>query len=274
MLASLLLIPQSLFRHRYLVAQLSWREIAGRYRGSVIGLLWSFLNPLLMLTLYTLVFGVIFQTRWAAAGRAAAADAQADYALILFVGLILHGFLAECLNRAPALVLGNVNLVKRVVFPLEVLGWSAIAAALFHAAISFAVLVAAVLVLHGGLPWTIVLLPLVLAPLALMALGAVWALAAVGVFFRDIGQAVPPLTTLLLFLSPILFPAAAMPAGLRWLVALNPLSIPVEQARALAIWGTPPDWSTLALYSAMALLVAWSGAHLFRRSRPAFADVL
>lgn len=273
---TLLAIATSLTRHRYLIGQLAWREISGRYRGSAAGLLWSFVTPLVMLAVYTLVFGVIFQARWTGigAGDAAAGQSRADFALILFVGLILHGFLGECVTRAPALVLGNANLVKRVVFPLEILGWSTIASALFHGAVSFAILIGVYAVLHGGVPWTALLLPLVIGPLVLVCLGLVWFLAAAGVFLRDIGQMVGPVTTVLLFLSPILFPVDGMPEPLRTLIVLNPLTVPVEQARNLLIWGLLPDWGALALHAAAALGVAWAGLYWFRRCRPAFADVL
>ncbi|HYG86708.1 MAG TPA: ABC transporter permease [Azospirillum sp.] len=277
MFENLLRIPSSLLRHRYLIRQLTWRDIAGRYRGSVVGLLWSFLTPLVMLALYTLVFGVMFQARWSAVApeRAAAlSDGHASFALILFVGLILHGFLAECVGRAPTLILGNANLVKRVVFPLEILGWSTIGSALFHSAVSFAALLVIYALVQGTIQWTVLLLPLVLLPLVLLTLGLVWFLSSVGVFLRDIGQLIPPVTTLLLFLSPILFPATSIPQALRGLLFLNPLTIPVEQARALVIWGVMPDWALLAAYSVVAALVAWGGLIWFNRTRSAFADVM
>ncbi|WP_207461073.1 ABC transporter permease [Azospirillum sp. SYSU D00513] len=277
MFAHFLRIPLSLIQHRYLVRQMTWRDIAGRYRGSFAGLLWSFMTPLVMLAMYTLVFGVMFQTRWTAAAPENSivhADGHASFALILFVGLILHSFLSECLSRAPSLILGNANLVKRVVFPLEILGWSTIGSALFHGAISFAALFAIYALLQGAIPWTALLLPFVVLPLVVLTLGIVWFLAALGVFLRDIGQVMPPVMTLLLFLSPILFPITAVPEAMRPIVFLNPLTIPVEQARALIIWGVLPDWWQLVTYSVIAVLVAWGGFYWFSRSRPAFADVM
>lgn len=273
MLPSLLSIPGDLIRHRYLIAQLSWREIAGRYRGSIVGLLWSFITPLVMLGIYTLVFGVMFQARWSEGGRSAGTS-EADFALILFVGLILHGLMAECLARGPGLVLGNANLVKRVVFPLEILGWTVIASALFHSLISFAILFTFQLILHGAITWTALLLPLVLLPFLLLVLGVVWFLAATGVYLRDIGQAIGPLTTVLLFLSPVLFPQSSIPEALRRFIILNPLSIPVEQARAVVIWGQMPDWRLLGIYTVVALFFAWAGAYWFRRTKRGFADVM
>ncbi|MCM8738701.1 ABC transporter permease [Azospirillum sp. A1-3] len=277
MVSSLLSIPTSLLRHRYLVRQLTWRDIAGRYRGSAAGLLWSFLTPLVMLAMYTLVFGVMFQTRWTggAPGQTTASpESHLSFALILFVGLILHNFLSECVSRAPSLILNNSNLVKRVVFPLEILGWSTIGSALFHSAISFVAFFLIYALVQGAVPWTALLLPVVMLPLVVMTLGLVWFLASFGVFLRDIGQVISPVMTLLLFLSPILFPITAIPEALRGYLILNPLTIPVEQARALVIWGLWPDWGQLAAYSVVAVLVAWGGLYWFTRSRPAFADVM
>ncbi|RJF76822.1 ABC transporter permease [Azospirillum cavernae] len=277
MFASLLCIPRSLLQHHYLVRQLTWRDIAGRYRGSAAGLLWSFLTPLVMLAMYTLVFGVMFKTQWTAAApdhSTVPANGHVSFALILFVGLILHSFLAECLSRAPGLILGNANLVKRVVFPLEILGWSTIGSALFHGAISFVALFAIYGLVQGAIPWTVVLLPIVVLPLVLLTLGLVWFLASFGVFLRDIGQVMPPVLTLMLFLSPILFPISAIPEALRGFLVLNPLTIPVEQARDLIIWGVLPNWLQLGVYSVVAAIVAAAGLYWFNRSRPAFADVM
>lgn len=272
------MIPISLFRNWYLIRQMTWRDVAGRYKGSMIGVLWSFLTPLLMLMMYTLVFGVMFKVRWSSAGPSGSSvqmgDGAGDYALILFAGLIMHSFLAECLTRAPGLVIGNTNFVKRVVFPLEVLGWSVVTSALFHGAISLVVLLLISVIMHGSVPWTVLLMPVVVIPLAVMTLGLTWFLSATGVFIRDIGQAVQPLVTMLLFLSPILTPASAVPDWLRPFLFLNPITVPVEQARALLIWGVPPDWWQLAAYGGVALLVAWAGSLWFSRCRPAFADVL
>src|SRR5262245_31276083 len=150
------------------------REVIGRYRGSVMGLLWSFLNPLLMLAVYTFVFSVVFKARWGVGSP----ESKADFALILFVGMIIHGVFAECVNRAPGLILSNVNFVKKVIFPLEILPWVAMGATLFHAVVSIAVWTVFFLIVHGYLPWTMVFLPLVALPLILLTMGFAWFLAA------------------------------------------------------------------------------------------------
>ena len=258
------------WRHRALVFALAKREVVGRYRGSVLGLAWSFFNPLLMLAVYTFIFSVVFKARWGLPGQ----ESGADFALILFVGLILHGVFAECVNRAPGLILGNVSYVKKIVFPLEILPWVALGSALFHAAISFAVLLLAQLFLQQQLPWTVILLPLVLLPLVLGTLGMAWFLSALGVYIRDIAQLTGLLTTALLFVSAVFFPVSALPPSYQFWVRLNPLAYVIEQGREVLVFGRSPDMAGLALTTLAGGLLAWAGFGWFQKTRRGFADVL
>src|SRR5258707_13404649 len=164
----------SLWHNRELIVQLTRREVLSRYRGSILGLAWSFFNPLLMLVVYTFVFSVVFKARWGSGD-----ESKADFAIVLFAGLIIHGLFAECVNRAPGLILANVNYVKKVVFPLEILPWVAAGSALFHSAVSVAVLLAAQLVFQHGLAWTVVFLPIVLVPLLFVTMGLAWFLSSI-----------------------------------------------------------------------------------------------
>lgn len=267
---SLISLLQGLWSHRQLIVQMTKREVIGRYKGSVMGLLWSFLNPVFMLTIYTFVFSVVFKARWGVGEE----ETKAQFAIILFVGLIMHGLLAEVLNRAPSLILSNVNYVKKVVFPLEILPVVAMGSALFHTVASLIVLFVAMLVLHSGIPWTAVFLPLVLVPLILIVLGLAWFLASLGVFLRDVGQTIGLLTTVLMFVSPIFFPITAIPEPFRPFMMANPLTFIVEQARAVLIWGNTPNWGGLVVYTSVALGVAWLGYVWFQKTRKGFADVL
>ncbi|MDQ3160866.1 MAG: ABC transporter permease, partial [Pseudomonadota bacterium] len=174
----------SVRNNRKLIGQMAKREIVGRYRGSFIGLAWSFFNPLLMLLIYSFVFSVVFKARWGVEGH----DSKADFAIILFVGLLVHGMFAESVNRSPSLILSNVSYVKKVVFPLEILPWVAVASALFHTAISTVVLILVQLVVNHHLPWTATLFPFVLIPLVFTTIGFSYFLSALGVYLRDIGQ--------------------------------------------------------------------------------------
>ncbi len=264
-----LTVFRSLWSHRHLIGQLTKREVISRYRGSIFGLLWSLFNPILMLAVYTLVFGGVFGARWAGEP-----NGIGDFAVILFCGLIVYGIFSEAVNRAPGLIIGNVNYVKKVVFPLESLAWVALGSTLFHAAASLAVLIAFTLTVRGALPWTAVFLPCVLAPLLLLTIGCCWFLAALGVFVRDVGQVVGVATTIMLFLSPVFYAPAALPAHLRPYLLLNPLTLIVEQARAVLLRGQTPDWLSLSVYAAVSLLIAWLGLLWFEHTRDGFADVL
>lgn len=261
---------RSAWRNRDLIVQLSRREVMGRYRGSVMGLAWSFLHPLLMLLVYTFVFSVVFKAKWGLGGD----ESRASFAIVLFVGMIVHGLFAEVANRAPGLILANVNYVKRVVFPLEVLPLVAMASALFHAAVSLGVLLLAQLVLLQGLQWTAVLISIVLAPLVIGTLGFAWFLAALGVYIRDIGQTIGIVTTVMLFLSPVFYPVSALPEPLRIWLRLNPLTFPIEEVRKVLLYGQMPDWGGFGIYLAASLAVAWGGFWWFQRSRKGFADVV
>lgn len=246
------------------------RDVIGRYKGSVMGLAWSFFNPLLMLSVYTFVFSVVFKARW---GQGADGN-KMQFAVVLFVGMVIHGLFAEVLNRSPGLILGNANYVKKIIFPLEILPVVCTGGALFHGLISLAVLLAAHLLFYGYLHWTIVFLPLILAPFMVLVLGLSWFLASLGVFVRDVGQTTGLLTTVLAFLAPVFYPVTALPEGLRPWLMLNPLTFAIEQARAVIVWGQLPDWSGLGLYVLVASAVAILGHAWFQRTRKGFSDVI
>lgn len=254
-----------------LIVQMTRREVVGRYRGSLMGLAWSFFNPLLMLAIYTFVFSVIFKTRWPGIGTE---QSKTDFAIIFFSGLLIYGLFAECANRAPTIILSNVNYVKKVVFPLEILPWVACGSAVFHTFVSVAVLLAAELIFSGHVPWTAVLFPLVLVPLVLGTMGFAWFISAFGVYVRDVGQVIGMFTTILLFLSPIFFPVSAMPTQVRTWIAINPLVYFLEEGRNSLIYGRAPDPLNWVIALACGLFVAWLGFAWFQKSRSGFSDVL
>lgn len=268
---SLAALAGSLWRHRQLIVQMTQREVVGRYKGSVMGLLWSFLNPIFMLVVYTFVFSVVFKSRWGGAG---ADESRTQFAVVLFVGMIVHGLFAEVLNRAPTLILGNVNYVKKVVFPLEILPVISMGAALFHSLISLLVLLIAFVIFNGFVQWTVIFFPLVFLPLIIFSLGLAWMLASLGVFVRDIGQTTAIITTVMMFLSPVFFPISALPPNLQPLLMANPLTFIIEQAREVMVWGHLPNWSGLVIYTLIATVIAWAGYAWFQKTRKGFADVL
>lgn len=249
------------------------REIISRYRGSFLGLLWSFINPILMLFIYTFVFSVVFKVRLDSQNSDMYDDKFA-FALLLFTGLILFNLFSECLARAPGLVLANVNYVKKVIFPLEILSLVSLGSALFHAGISFLVLLIFMLVIGHPIYWTLIFLPVIVLPMLLLITGLSWILASIGVFIRDIGQFIGLILTMLLFMSPIFYPASALPESIRDYLFLNPLTFIIEQARGVILYNQPPDWHGLIIYYLFAFLVFWSGLSWFNKTRKGFADVI
>ena len=264
---------RSLWENRVLILQMSKREVAGRYKGSVMGLLWSFLNPLFMLVVYTFFFAVVFKSRWGTA-PAGTEESKTLFAVLLFVGMIVHSLFAEVLNRAPNLILGNVNYVKKVVFPLEILPAISMGTALFHSLVSVLVLLLVFFATNGYIHWTFVYLPFILLPLVIFTIGLAWILASLGVFVRDVGQSIGLGMTVMLFLSPVFYPISALPAAMQpWMLA-NPLTFIIEQARAVLVWGQQPNWTGLFIYVLVATFVAWLGYVWFQKTRKGFADVL
>lgn len=260
---------RSLLGNRQLIMQMVKREVAGRYKGSVFGLMWSFLNPILMLTVYTFVFSVVFKARWGGGG-----DSRTQFAIVLFVGMIVHGLFAEVLNRAPGLIVGNVNFVKKVIFPLEILPVVSMGAALFHAIISLCVLLLVYFFFNGYVHWTAVFLPLVIFPLIVFTLGIAWVLASLGVFVRDVSQSIGIVMTVTLFLSPVFFPISALPLRFQHWMLLNPLTYIIEDSRNVLIYGKMPDFFSLGVYTIIAIFVMWLGFFWFQKTRKGFADVL
>lgn len=260
----------SFLDNRALIFQLTRRAITGRYRGSVAGVAWSLVIPVTMLVVYTFVFGFIFKMRF----NQDTGGSNLGFAAFLFTGIVVHGFLAECLNRSPGLVTSNAQYVKKIVFPLECLSWVAVFTALFQTAISIAILALFLLLTKGALYWTALLAPVVLAPLLILASGVVWTIGALSVYMRDFAQLMGVLITLMLFLGPVFYPLSAVPSPVRYVFYLNPIALVIEQMRRIMIDGLAPDWVALGIYTLVALVVARVGLSLFNRMRAGFADVL
>jgi len=263
-------LPRNLWQHRDLIRQFTRREIEGRYKGSLLGLFWSFVTPLVMLLIYTFVFGIIFNSRWPNAKT----DNLSEFAITLFCGLTAFNIFGECISRAPTLVVGVPNYVKKVVFPLEILPIGALGAALFHAGVSLGILLGANLLFLGTLHWTVVLLPIVVLPLIFLSLALTWFLASLGVFIRDISYTVVLIVQMLFFLTPIFYAVEIIPEPYRTIIGLNPLTPIVENIRRVVLWGDPPRWSSLALWIVATGVVMLLGYSWFMKTKKAFADVI
>ncbi len=258
-----------IWRHRELIKVSAKRDVLGRYRGSFLGLLWSFFNPLFMLAVFTFVFSVIFQARWGTGS-----GSKAEFALLLFAGLIVFNLFAECITRAPGLIIYNPNYVKKVVYPLEILPFVGLLTSLFHVLISIVVWILAYTLFFGMPHLTILYLPIIILPFCLFIMGVSWALASLGVFMRDISQIIGVLTTALMFLSPIFYPVSSFPENYRYIIYLNPLTTVVECTRDVLFWGKMPDLQILGAFYAIALGISWLGFAWFQKTRKGFADVL
>ncbi|OWV83271.1 ABC transporter permease [Rhizobium sp. R693] len=257
------------WRNRALIAALTRREVVGRYRGSMLGILWSLFNPIFMLGVYTFVFGVVFKARWSDAG-----ESKGQFALVLFAGMIVFNLFAECANKAPGLILGNVNYVKKVVFPLEILAVVAVGSALFHTFVNVVVWLIFYLVEVGVPQLTALAFPLALLPVIFFASGLGWLLGSLGVYLRDVGQIVGILTTVVMFLSPIFFPASALPDAYRPFLALNPLAPAIGHMRDVLYWGKLMEPVPYLAYLIGCAAFAWICFAWFQKTRKGFADVL
>lgn len=257
-------------RSRSLLWQFARRDVLGRYRGSLLGLTWSFLTPLLMLAVYSFVFVGVFRASWPGTPK----GSGVEFALQVFAGLLVFNLFAEVTNRAPNLVVEQPNLVKKVIFPVELLAWVTVLSGVFHLLISAATLLVVLLIARGGLPVTALALPFVLLPFLPVLLGLGWLLSAMGVFVRDVGPVMNMLVSLIMFLSPVFYSASSLDPEIRFWMNLNPLTLIIEQVRAVLLMGQWPAWDALALYGAVASAFAVLGGTFFQLTRRGFSDVL
>lgn len=262
---------QNLWAQRELIWQFTKREVQSRYKGSALGLVWSLVTPLLMLTIYTFVFSIIFKARW---GNELSDSSQGGFALTLFTGLIAFGVFSECLTRAPGLIISNPNYVKKVVFPLEILPVSVLGSILINSWFSLLILLVAALIFQGFIPWTLLFLPLMYLPLVLLCLGLSWFLASLGVFVRDVGQLIGVAVQILFFMTPIFYPISALPANLQFILYLNPLTFIVNHFRRVILWGQMPDWGEWVIVTVATGVICLLGYIWFMKSKKTFADVV
>ncbi len=254
----------------HLLWQFTKRDVQARYRGSVLGLGWALIAPLMMLGVFTLVFHGMFKMHWPVS---AAGVAQVDFALQVFVGLLMFGFFSEVANRAPQLVLSQPNLVTKVVFPLWILGGSAVLSAGFNMLVGAVLLMLFATFLVGpDISW--VALPLVILPFALFLLALAWFLSALGVYLRDVGQMMAMFSTLMMFLAPVFYPMSSVPEQWRELYMFNPLTRVLVESRAVLFNGQWPDWSGLGVFTLVSLAACVAAWYWFNWLRRGFADVL
>jgi lipopolysaccharide transport system permease protein len=259
----------SAWKYRELVLPLTRRRISARYRGSFLGMSWAILTPLMLLAIYTFIFSIVFQSKWGLES-----GNQTEFALVLFSGLILYSVFSDCVNEAPSLLVGNKLYIRQLVFPTEILAWTCVLGSLFNLAINSAILTIFYAIVMGPPPATLFLLPLIALPIVLMTLGAVWFLSSIGIFVQDLAQVVGLLTTALLFLSPIFYPASAVPESFQATYTLNPFVPILEMARDVIFSGELPAWQSLGKLFLGSWLFAWLGYIWFMKAKKGFADVV
>jgi lipopolysaccharide transport system permease protein len=256
---------------RDLISQFTRREIEGRYKGSFLGILWSFITPIVMLLVYTFVFGVVFKARWP---HPQGGGSLADFALIMFSGQLAFNLFSEPVSRASGLIVGVPNYVKKVVFPTEILPLVVTGSAAFHCAISTLVLIVASLIVYGSIPWTIILFPFAALPLMMFGLGIAWFLAALGVYIRDIGFIVTVGLQILFFASPVFYPMSSVPAAYHPLLQLNPVTPGIELVRSCILAGHPSNPYTWVIAFVIGFVTLMLGYVWFMGTRKGFSDVL
>jgi lipopolysaccharide transport system permease protein len=261
---------RNLYAHRNLIRQFAWRDVEARYKGSYLGMVWSFVTPLMMLAVYSFVFSVVMKAKWGVSQN----ESKLDFALTMFCGMTVFNIFGECVSRASGLILQYPNYVKKVVFPLEILPVATLGSSLINAGLSLIILLLGVVIFLPTWPVTIFLFPLVLVPICALTLGVSWFLASMGVFIRDIAQPVGVIVQMLFFVSGIFFPPSAVPEDVRFLMEVNPFVGILEDARRTLLWGQWPDWPWLIAITVLSLIVMQLGYFWFMRTKKAFADVI
>ncbi len=263
-------LPMIAAAHRSLLWQFVKRSVSARYRGSALGLFWSFIHPLMMLCVYTFVFSVVFQACWGVdtdGGRGA-------FAIIMFCGLALFNIFSEAVNLNCGIVVANTNLVKKVIFPLEILPLSQTLATFAVGMVWFVLLFLGAVFVFGRVSFTMLLLPLILLPLFLFTLGVSFFVSSLSVYVRDTPYVVGVALQILFFLTPIFYPVSAIPERFRLPIRLNPLALLIEEARKVFLYGELPDWRFLGAAFLVSLLVLHLGFLWFHKTKKGFADVL
>jgi lipopolysaccharide transport system permease protein len=260
-----------IYRNHDLIKQFIRQEIVCRYRGSIFGWAWSLLTPVIMLVVYTCVFGIVFKARW---GKANGAGSMAEFAMFLFAGQLTFQIFGESAQRAPGLIIGVTNFVKRVVFPLEIIPIAIIGTILFNVMIGFAICASISAYIYGGLSWTVCLVPLAVIPMILLALGVSWFLSSIGVYIRDISHLVGIALQVIFFATPIVYPISAIPERFRFIVEYNPLTVIVDLLRGCLIAGDPGTITQWTLAYGIGICFATLGLSWFQVTKKGFSDVL
>ena len=255
-------------RRYELVSSLARRDMVARYKGSVLGILWAVLTPVVMIAIFTFLFAGVFGARFGAS------SSPWDYALYLFCGLLPWTMFQETLQRSATTIVDHANLVKRVLFPLETLPAAQTLSALGNQLLGTVALILVTIVIRQSLPLTVLWLPVLLIPQVILTLGAAWLVSSLGVFIRDLSQGITLVLTAWMYLTPIIYPDSIVPERYRWLINLNPFTPLIRSYRLIMLEGKAPDWIGLGYFSLFAIVVFCFGYWWFAKTRKNFADVI
>lgn len=270
--ASVFALIRSVVKNRSLFFQMTRRNIEMRYRGSVLGLVWSFVHPLMMLCVYTFVFSVVFKSRWGV--DVSVGDSKGAFAVIMFCGMAMFNLFSESINMSCGSVIGSPNLVKKVIFPLEILPLTQVATTFILGMAWFVLLFIGTWLILGSVSWTMLLLPLVLIPLVVFSTGISYFVASLGVYVRDTAYVIGVVLQVLFFATPIFYPISAVPEQFRIILEMNPLTVFIEQARNVFLYGNMPNWKFLGFATLVSVIVLQLGYFFFTKTKRGFADVL
>lgn len=263
-------LPRIVWRNRSLLYQMTKRNVEQRYRGSLLGLVWSFVQPLMMLCVYTFVFSVVFQARWGVSTD----GGKGSFAVIMFCGMAMYNLFSESISTSSSCIVGNQNLVKKVIFPLEILPLSQVLSTFVNGLAWFILLFIGSWAILGFVGWTMLLLPIIMIPHIIFTLGISYLVASLGVYVRDTSYVIGVIIQVLFFCTPIFYPISAVPERFRVVLDINPLTVFIEQARNVFLYGRLPDWAFLGIGTLVALVVLQLGFFFFTRTKRGFADVL
>ena len=270
--ASVFSLARSVAKSRSLFIQMTRRNVEMRYRGSVLGLVWSFVHPLMMLCVYTFVFSVVFKSRWGV--DVSVGDSKGAFAVIMFCGMAMFNLFAEAITMSCGSIIGNPNLVKKVIFPLEILPLTQVTTTFILGMAWFVLLFIGTWLILGEIHWTMFLLPAVLVPLMIFSTGISFFVSSLGVYVRDTQYVIGVVLQVLFFATPIFYPINAVPENFRIFLEFNPLTVFIEQARNVFLCGKMPDWLFLGLATLVSLIVLQFGYYFFVKTKRGFADVL
>ncbi|OBZ07845.1 hypothetical protein A8L34_24750 [Bacillus sp. FJAT-27264] len=261
----------NLYKSKDLLVELTKRDFQQRYKGSVLGVIWAMLSPLLMLGVYSFIFVSVFKSKW---GDSSIQDGNMLYTMMIFAGLIPFQIFSESVNRSVNVLSQSSNYIKKVVIPIEIIPFSIVFSTIINSFFSVALLVIGKIMFLSTPNWTFIFIPLILIPIMILSLGASLIVAALGIYLRDLVYVVGLLVNILFYMSPIFYSAEAIPERFRFFIHLNPIAPIITQFRNVFINGQLFSVSSYITSLLVSIIVFLLGLSIFNYLRKGFADVI